>query len=150
MRIEYDGPKRDRYDRLLAYIWLDGEIYNQELIEKGLARYAYVYHPPYTHAEDMKTAENRAKRQQKGIWSIDGYVTDNGFRSKEQETSEPETPDSPNTSGLPYDPEGPDRDCSDFSTQESAQAFYEAAGGPASDPHRLDGNDKDGLVCESL
>jgi micrococcal nuclease len=30
-----------------------------------------------------------------------------------------------------------------------AQAFYEAAGGPAVDIHRLDG-DADGVACQSL
>ena len=48
-----------------------------------------------------------------------------------------------------YDPAGPDRNCSDFDTQAEAQAFYEAAGGPDSDPHRLD-NNGDGVACESL
>lgn len=43
-----------------------------------------------------------------------------------------------------------DKDCSDFATWEEAQRFYEENGGPAKDPHRLDGTDKDGLVCESL
>ena len=50
---------------------------------------------------------------------------------------------------LPYDPDGPDRDCGDFESRPVAQRFFEAAGGPAEDPHRLDGDD-DGLACESL
>jgi hypothetical protein len=50
---------------------------------------------------------------------------------------------------LLYDPFGPDRNCGDFSRWIDAQAFYQAAGGPGSDPHRLDG-DGDGIVCESL
>lgn len=41
-----------------------------------------------------------------------------------------------------------DRDCSDFSTQKEAQAFFIANGGPSSDPHRLDA-DHDGIACES-
>jgi endonuclease YncB( thermonuclease family) len=41
-----------------------------------------------------------------------------------------------------------DRDCSDFSSQASAQAFFVANGGPASDPHGLDA-DHDGVACES-
>ena len=52
-------------------------------------------------------------------------------------------------SAFEYDPFGPDRNCGDFATQQQAQAFYEAAGGPESDPHRLDG-DKNGVACESL
>ncbi|GAB4213883.1 MAG: hypothetical protein OHK0022_51600 [Roseiflexaceae bacterium] len=50
---------------------------------------------------------------------------------------------------LRYDPRGPDRDCGDFATNAEAQAFFVAAGGPARDPHRLDG-DNDGRACESL
>jgi endonuclease YncB( thermonuclease family) len=41
-----------------------------------------------------------------------------------------------------------DRDCSDFSSQASAQEFFIAEGGPSSDPHRLDA-DGDGIACES-
>lgn len=145
VRVEYDGPKRDHYDRLLAYIWIDGENFNQQLLEKGFARYAYVYDPPYTHAVTMSEAESRAKQQEKGIWNIDGYVTEEGFSAQEKEES-----DSSYSGDLPFNPDGSDRDCSDFTTQEEAQAFYEAAGGPDIDPHRLDGNDDDGLVCESL
>jgi len=40
-----------------------------------------------------------------------------------------------------------DLNCSDFKYQEDAQAIYDA--NPA-DPNHLDGNDKDGIVCESL
>lgn len=41
-----------------------------------------------------------------------------------------------------------DRDCSDFANQAAAQGFYEANGGPSSDPHQLDADD-DGVACES-
>jgi hypothetical protein len=53
------------------------------------------------------------------------------------------------TIALPFDPFGPDRDCGEFDAHEQAQAFFEAAGGPASDRHSLDG-DNDGIACESL
>lgn len=49
----------------------------------------------------------------------------------------------------PHNPHGPDCDCGDFSTHRQAQAFFIAAGGPDSDPHRLDG-DRNGLACERL
>ena len=42
-----------------------------------------------------------------------------------------------------------DRDCADFSSWAEAQALYEEAGGPASDPHSLD-PDGDGVACERL
>jgi competence protein ComEC len=62
--------------------------------------------------------------------------------------AQPEETEPSETSSLAYDPFGPDRDCGDFSTQAEAQAFYEAAGGPESDPHRLD-SEGDGIACES-
>ena len=51
--------------------------------------------------------------------------------------------------GLPYNPGGDDRNCSDFDTWWDAQNFYLAAGGPNNDPHSLDRN-ADGIACESL
>ena len=42
-----------------------------------------------------------------------------------------------------------DYDCSDFSTQAQAQQVYVDAGGPRSDPYRLDADD-DGRACDSL
>jgi len=42
-----------------------------------------------------------------------------------------------------------DYDCSDFSTQEEAQEFFEDEGGPDDDPHNLD-RDGDGVACETL
>ncbi len=65
------------------------------------------------------------------------------------ETPSLETPEASPSVALRYDPHGPDRNCSDFATQEEAQAFYIAAGGPQQDPHGLD-RDHNGLACESL
>ncbi|MFC4403441.1 thermonuclease family protein [Gracilibacillus xinjiangensis] len=79
IQLEFDGPERDKYDRLLSYIWVDGKNFNQLLIEEGLARYAYVYDPPYIHQDEMKAAEDSAKSNGRGIWSIQGYVTEDGF-----------------------------------------------------------------------
>lgn len=62
--------------------------------------------------------------------------------------TQPEESELSATSSLAYDPAGPDRDCGDFATQAEAQAFFEAAGGPQEDPHRLDG-EGDGIACES-
>ncbi|MFS3128092.1 thermonuclease family protein [Nocardioides sp. Bht2] len=41
-----------------------------------------------------------------------------------------------------------DRDCGDFANQRDAQIFFLNAGGPHSDPHRLDA-DGDGVACDS-
>lgn len=74
IKLEYDGTKRGQYDRLLAYIWVDGDNLNQELIEKGFARYAYEYDPPYKYQDEFKESEKEAEKEEKNIWSINGYV----------------------------------------------------------------------------
>jgi hypothetical protein len=51
--------------------------------------------------------------------------------------------------GRPVQCWGADRDCGDFSTWAEVQDFFEAAGGPTSDRHRLDA-DHEGIACESL
>lgn len=59
------------------------------------------------------------------------------------------TPAAPAFVDLPYDPDGPDRNCDDFASWWDAQNFYLAAGGPAQDPHGMD-RDGDGIACASL
>ena len=55
----------------------------------------------------------------------------------------------PSFANLPFDPDGPDRNCDDFSSWWEAQNFFLASGGPDADPHSLDSNG-DGSACESL
>jgi len=48
-----------------------------------------------------------------------------------------------------YDSFMSETNCRDFGTWRQAQTFFEAAGGPDYDPHRLD-PDRDGIACEML
>lgn len=52
------------------------------------------------------------------------------------------------SSDLRYDPDGPDRNCWHFESQEEAQEFFIAAGGPYKDPHHLDRN-RNKVACEN-
>ncbi|MDQ1511504.1 MAG: micrococcal nuclease, partial [Actinomycetota bacterium] len=40
--LELDAEQRDKYGRLLAYVILDGHRYNDELIERGYARFLVI------------------------------------------------------------------------------------------------------------
>lgn len=145
--LEYDAEKEDKYGRVLAYVYADGKSVQEELLKRGLARVGYIYESR-RHLEDFRKAEDIAQEKKIGIWQCPGYVTDEGYDpDKWCKDGAEEKPDTGYTG--PYNPNGPDRDCSDFATQAEAQAFYEAAGGPERDPHRLD-PDKDGVACESL
>lgn len=77
--LEIGNPQRDKYDRLLAYIWVDGVNFNQHMIEKGFARVAYVYEPNTKYLNEFLEAQEKAKEEKLNIWSIEGYVTDDGF-----------------------------------------------------------------------
>ncbi len=38
VRLEFDGPRKDRYDRFLATVWVDDQMLNEQLLRAGLAR----------------------------------------------------------------------------------------------------------------
>lgn len=79
VQLDLDGPERDKYGRLLVDLWIDNTTFNDMLLKKGLARVAYVYNPPYKHYDEYVADESTAKDQKLGIWSLLGYVTENGY-----------------------------------------------------------------------
>lgn len=150
VRVEVGVEERDNYGRLLAYVFIGEETIQEKLLENGLAATAYLYND-LRMLEAFHAAQQTAIDAEIGVWSIPGYAhVDHNHGFHFSEVNEKEIPESSQTSEaeLLYDPNGRDRDCSDFSTQEEAQAFMEAAG--YGDPHRLDGSDNDGLACEGL
>lgn len=83
--IEYDsGSKTDRYGRHLGYLWYyskennSWQMFNKTIIEKGFARVGYIYSQK-KHLDTLNEAQDKAKNSKLNIWSVDGYVTDNGF-----------------------------------------------------------------------
>lgn len=79
IRVEKGIDERDKYDRLLAYIWIDDVNFNLHMVEQGFARVAYVYEPNTKYIDKFRKAEKEAKKKKVNIWSVDGYVTDKGF-----------------------------------------------------------------------
>lgn len=78
--LEYDiGETMDHYQRVLAYIRVDGELLGTKLIEEGLAYVRYVNPPNTRYLDEFKAAESIAKEKGIGIWSIENYATDKGF-----------------------------------------------------------------------
>ncbi len=70
VRIEEEG--RDRYGRLLAYVWVGadegGQLWNVRLLEKGLAVYND-YGNPGQYADTSRAAAERALLAGVGLWS---------------------------------------------------------------------------------
>jgi micrococcal nuclease len=69
VRLEFDTERHDKYDRTLAYVYLDDWLLNEELIRAGLGR-AITNHP---YSEAMKrrfrAAQREAQEAHRGIWS---------------------------------------------------------------------------------
>lgn len=82
LTLEFDvGEKRDKYGRLLAYVYVNGKSVQETLIREGLARVAYVYPPNTRHLTPYEKAQEVAKSKKLGIWSVEDYATDSGFTS---------------------------------------------------------------------
>lgn len=91
LEIELDiGEQIDKYGRLLAYIYVDGVSVQEKLLEEGLARVAYVYPPNTRHLDAFEKAQDKAKKAELGIWSIEDYATDRGFDSETHPVERPE------------------------------------------------------------
>lgn len=67
--LEYDNnsTETDKYDRRLAWIWVDDELLQELLVENGLAKIDYVY-GNYKYLSELEKAEEKAKLSKIGIW----------------------------------------------------------------------------------
>jgi len=60
---------RDKYGRLLAYIFRDeGLFINKYMVEQGYA-YEYAHIVPHKYQTEFKTAQKEAKATQRGLWA---------------------------------------------------------------------------------
>ncbi len=68
--LEYDdgSSKFDKYNRHLAWVFVDNVLLQDVLIQKGFAKVAYLY-GDYTYTEQLQKQEIIAKEQQLGIWN---------------------------------------------------------------------------------
>ena len=84
--LESDGQERDNSGKILAYVWYyDGDklrMLNEDVVSEGLARVAYIFEGA-RHLEILNLAQENAKVKGENIWSIEGYVTDSGFKKQE-------------------------------------------------------------------
>lgn len=67
VRLEDDVETHDIYGRHLAYVYLAGSRFEDELLRKGFAR-LLVIEPNLAHARTMLDEELDAKRNRRGLW----------------------------------------------------------------------------------
>jgi micrococcal nuclease len=70
--LEFDVQPRDRYGRLLAYVWRDGRLVNEQQVADGYAATLTV--PPNVRmAERFREALTSARDRRAGLWAENGF-----------------------------------------------------------------------------
>lgn len=67
VKLEFDEEKYDVYGRILAYVYVDDLLVNEELLKEGLAT-ALIIEPNGMYSEIIFDALQQAKNNKKGIW----------------------------------------------------------------------------------
>jgi micrococcal nuclease len=140
VRLEFDEERRDHYGRLLAYVWLDGKLFNKVLVERGYAEVT-IYEPNDAHEGALYAAESRARSTHRGAWGACRGGGGGGSDSPGPEAGSPGggSKCDPNYKGgcIPVYP--PDIDCDDVTASN-----FRSVG---TDPHGFDA-DGDRVACE--
>jgi micrococcal nuclease len=68
VRIRPGVQERDRYGRLLVYLYVDGDMFNEVLVRRGYAS-ALTVPPNVEHADTFVKLAREARRRNAGLWS---------------------------------------------------------------------------------
>lgn len=69
IKLEYDpkSDKVDKFDRVLAWVYVDGNLLQKELVSNGYAEVKYVY-DDYLYSNELKELEKVSKEKKLGMW----------------------------------------------------------------------------------
>jgi len=70
VQLEKDVSDTDRYGRLLRYVYLDGQMVNEILLEEGYATVS-TYPPDVKYQSKFQKLEQEARAQGLGLWGAD-------------------------------------------------------------------------------
>lgn len=86
VKLEADpiNQNRDRYNRLLRYVYFNDQLVNKQIIEQGYG-FAYLSFP-FSKAEEFRQAQVTARQTNKGVWSGNCQINSpDGDRPKSNE-----------------------------------------------------------------
>ncbi len=66
LEFEEDSYK-DKYNRVLAWVFVDDKLLQEELVSKGLAQVKYLY-DDYKYVEQLFELQEKAKSEKIGLW----------------------------------------------------------------------------------
>ncbi|MDR6554978.1 thermonuclease family protein [Paenibacillus qinlingensis] len=79
VQLEMDVSERDKYGRLLCYLYIGDQMFNALLLENGYARVAYIYPPNVKYVDQFREIQKQAQQKGLNIWSVENYAQEDGF-----------------------------------------------------------------------
>jgi len=81
LEMDETQDNRDKYGRLLRYVFrADGLFYNLEIIKQGYA-YEYTYFIPYKYQAEFKAAQTYARENKFGLWADNACAANKNFNT---------------------------------------------------------------------
>lgn len=111
IELEYDdnSAKEDKYNRLLAWVFVDDELLQELLVENGYAKVAYLY-GDYKYTTKLESIQELASAKNIGIWNEEEKEKYNSTATSEDNSTTTATTTSEDTDT--------DTETTQFSTQE--------------------------------
>jgi len=82
VRLVYGQERRDRYDRLLAHVFLENGLFvNGELVKQGLAHVMY-HGPRMERFDELLQLQREAIKDSRGIWAKALKESDDSYRGQ--------------------------------------------------------------------
>lgn len=70
VQLKFEKGKVDRYNRILAHVYIEGIHFNKMLLDSGMAKTMF-YAPNFEFKTTFKTAQKNAKIKKIGIWGLE-------------------------------------------------------------------------------
>jgi micrococcal nuclease len=67
VELEFDVDRTDRFDRTLAYVWIEDELFNERIVREGYAVTA-TFPPNVRYVERLAAAQRLARSGSAGLW----------------------------------------------------------------------------------
>jgi len=87
LEFDEDSDEKDKYDRYLVWVFVDGKLLQEKLVSRGLASVAYLY-GDYKYTNRLEKAEQLAEENKVGIWNIDSNLNKDEEKKENNEETE--------------------------------------------------------------
>lgn len=69
IELEFDpkSDKQDKYDRYIAWVFVDGKLLQKDIVKNGYAKVDYIY-DDYKYVDELYKSEKISKSKRLGIW----------------------------------------------------------------------------------